>query len=536
MRVCVCCHAAMEEDMVFCPECGAKYLIHDTTVYSNPDSPVAIVSQKLFLDAEKVTKAAIVFANLSEKTVTACRVTLKCQDAFGDAVAETVIKYSDLMCDKDEVFGIDNIITLADPDTRSIVPCISKVIFDDGSAWDGGPLQFSADESRAYLSKVVFDQSEEQLRESIWEQALTVGEKIQNIQQVLHDLFDKKLENFTNDAFKKKIEEEEKKGKGILEQYRSELAQIFESTPDVIVPEGTETIPDYMFSKVEGVRSIHIPDSVTKLSWCIYDCYAEQIMLPETLTSVSFSTFHGCRNLKELIIPESVKSFYDYNERCEKIQQDLSLVKHGRTKMLPHNLSPFYACNALEQLMLSDELLESIIKMYKDLGLEWEYPKNCVIKTYSGLDYIETIVKLKEQQESYKQELSSCRDKLRSLTKDKETAIATVRDRLERIRGNAVPSEQKRSDMEKEIDELRSKLNSLGVFKMKEKKELQERINYLSSNIPSISEIDEERKAAQNQFNAELKTALEEDPTIKDLDRQIADIKVKIEELEKAVN
>lgn len=130
MRFCKNCDAAMEEDMIFCPNCGAKYVVHDTNIYSAPDSPVVIVEQNLLLVKEKVL-CLLTFGNISEEDISACSVKIQCKDQFGDALSDTVVKYNDLMVAYGEKFGDKKMFEIADPDTRSIHVAIEKVILDN---------------------------------------------------------------------------------------------------------------------------------------------------------------------------------------------------------------------------------------------------------------------------------------------------------------------------------------------------------------------------------------------------------------------
>ena len=130
MRICMKCHAVIEEDMMFCPECGAKYVIHDTQVYTAENCPVAIAEQNL-ITSDVGTDIVILFANIANETVNAVSVRLKCYDQLDDELTDTIVKYTDLSVENGEIFGADKIIIPADADTYSFRIILEKVLLEE---------------------------------------------------------------------------------------------------------------------------------------------------------------------------------------------------------------------------------------------------------------------------------------------------------------------------------------------------------------------------------------------------------------------
>lgn len=130
MRLCRKCHSEIEEDMLFCPECGAKYVVRDTQVYTAENCPIAVVEQNL-ITSEDGTNIVILFANIANEAVNAVSVRLKCYDQMEDELADTIVKYSDLSAENGEFFGEDKVIIPADADTRSFKIIIEKILLEE---------------------------------------------------------------------------------------------------------------------------------------------------------------------------------------------------------------------------------------------------------------------------------------------------------------------------------------------------------------------------------------------------------------------
>ena len=75
----------------------------------------------------------------------------------------------------------------------------------------------------------------------------------------------------------------------------------------------------------------------------------------------------------------------------------------------------------------------------------------------------------------------------------------------------SVPSEQEKEKISNKISTLRTRMNSLGIFKGKEKKAVQAQIDELQSKLPALDDvIEQEKEARKKEINAEIAKIEEE--------------------------
>ena len=76
-----------------------------------------------------------------------------------------------------------------------------------------------------------------------------------------------------------------------------------------IIPEGTECIDSCAFEDCKELTSVVIPNTVTRISWNAFDgCTGlKSIVIPNSVTEIGNQAFRGCTGLTNIIIPESVK-------------------------------------------------------------------------------------------------------------------------------------------------------------------------------------------------------------------------------------
>ena len=77
---------------------------------------------------------------------------------------------------------------------------------------------------------------------------------------------------------------------------------------DLVIPNGTICINNYLFAGCSGLTSINIPNSVTSIgNGAFYDCSGlTSINIPNSVTEIGDSAFRGCTGFTSIIIPNSV--------------------------------------------------------------------------------------------------------------------------------------------------------------------------------------------------------------------------------------
>ena len=109
-------------------------------------------------------------------------------------------------------------------------------------------------------------------------------------------------------------------------------------------------IDDYVFSDLENLTTIILPDSVTTIGYeAFYECYdLTSIILPSDLTTIGAEAFYECESLATITLPDSVATIGDEAfEYC----YDLTSV------ILPASLASigeeaFYDCESLSSITL----------------------------------------------------------------------------------------------------------------------------------------------------------------------------------------
>ena len=78
----------------------------------------------------------------------------------------------------------------------------------------------------------------------------------------------------------------------------------------VVIGDGVERIPGYLFRDCAGLTSVTIPDSVTSIGGGAFSgCTGlKSVTIPDSVTSIEGGAFYGCTGLKSVTIPDSVTS------------------------------------------------------------------------------------------------------------------------------------------------------------------------------------------------------------------------------------
>lgn len=260
MRICRNCNSTMEDGMMFCPECGVKYISFDEQIYASESCPVFIAEQNMFLDDGRL-QAVIILGNAGEKTISACAIRLKCLDAFGTELADTVVKYNDLSAMSQTMFGDDKLIALVDEDTRDINVVVEMLVFEDGTKWNGTTGEWKPTDTY----------NEIRVRLRFWEEFLAIEEG---------------------------------------EEGENQKNEMLREHPNVELPFGVTEIPDCAFMLLTNLISITIPNSVTSIGNMAFSMCDSltSVTIPNSVISIGENAFSGCNSLTSVTIQEGVTS------------------------------------------------------------------------------------------------------------------------------------------------------------------------------------------------------------------------------------
>ena len=149
----------------------------------------------------------------------------------------------------------------------------------------------------------------------------------------------------------------------------------------VDIPDGVTSIGGYAFGGCSSLTEVTIPDSVTVIdSGTFIECTdLTSVDIPDGVTSIGNYAFSRCSGLTSVTIPGSVTSigdraFWD----CDSLK---SITFEGTA---PENwgyyYSPFYDCDAVQTVYLSDDLTE-------EERAEWEKFLESVIPEGYQIEY-----------------------------------------------------------------------------------------------------------------------------------------------------
>ncbi len=99
---------------------------------------------------------------------------------------------------------------------------------------------------------------------------------------------------------------------------------------DLIIPNSVTSISDYAFYNCSSFTSIKIPNSVTSIGDDTFrNCYGlTSIEIPNSVTSIGAQAFSGCSSLTSIIIGKSVKKIYSVAfEKCKNLTDVTCLAK-----------------------------------------------------------------------------------------------------------------------------------------------------------------------------------------------------------------
>ena len=116
----------------------------------------------------------------------------------------------------------------------------------------------------------------------------------------------------------------------------------------------TEIISDYAFEYCSSLQQIIIPDSVTSIGkWAFEGCSSlQQIIISDSVASIGDYAFTGCKSLRQIVIPDSVTPIGDFAfSYCQSLQQIV----------IPDSVASigdyaFTGCKSLQQIVIPDSV------------------------------------------------------------------------------------------------------------------------------------------------------------------------------------
>lgn len=133
-------------------------------------------------------------------------------------------------------------------------------------------------------------------------------------------------------------------GNGTMDYYRWHNYK--DDITTLIIEEGVTSIANEAFHGCDNLKTVVLPDSMTELGAPFWGCRSlSSITLPKTITRINWLAFKNCTALKEIVIPEGVTYIGEEafrNSGLEKITLPDSLTAIGNYA--------FYDCKNLTQL------------------------------------------------------------------------------------------------------------------------------------------------------------------------------------------
>ncbi len=150
------------------------------------------------------------------------------------------------------------------------------------------------------------------------------------------------------------------------------------SLTSVNIPDGVTSIGNRAFSMCSGLTSVDIPDSVTSIGNSAFsECHnLTSVDIPDGVTSIGGGAFYFCLRLTSVTIPGSVTSIGD---RAFGDCTELTSVTFAGTVPENWGYSPFYYCDAMQTVYLSDDLTEEERTAWEN-ALKNMMPAGCTIE------------------------------------------------------------------------------------------------------------------------------------------------------------
>ena len=120
-----------------------------------------------------------------------------------------------------------------------------------------------------------------------------------------------------------------------------------------IIPEGTTEIGEWFFARDLSLKSVTIPESVTRIGPnAFHQCSLESIVMSKGVKEIEYSAFTGCLLLKNLILSESIikigESAFNNCISLKNVNIPESVTEIG--------WSAFSGCTSLESIRIPESV------------------------------------------------------------------------------------------------------------------------------------------------------------------------------------
>ncbi len=484
MRICRKCSTIMENDMQFCPECGIRYLLCISDIYSEIHCPIVAAEHVLFADGGNLF-GVIVWGSNSEKVISACSVRIRCCDQLGDIISDEIVKYYDLAVGCKELFGQDKIFALADPATRYIRIIPEKVLFEDGSMWNGNDTPLTKSDAHDEFKKIIAESMKQQIYQNIDADIKHDAELEEEAKEIWTQ-----LENCW-EVYKKASEWQHARVKELERQ-------------------GVNVIHAIELAVEEAYDKFHASETAANHKRDLIIAAHPEIRVPSNVTMIEFYMFDNCKQLQSIKIPHSV-----------------------------HKIDGFRSCSNLRSATVPKRLkLKEYAFPDATVVIREERPQKIADRKRTELREMERQER-RERFEAYWQEhaekkaqLESERDQMQSKIKQLKEQIAPYNQELDHWKAKryaTTASQNELKAVEQKISSLEYKYSQLGIFKGKEKKAIFVQIDELNARIPSLNQSIESEKKEQLQLSTEKLREIEE--TLTPIKAEITAAQTRINEI-----
>ncbi len=119
------------------------------------------------------------------------------------------------------------------------------------------------------------------------------------------------------------------------------------------IPKGVEIIEGGAFASCKNLKEIVIPETVKIIGdYAFSECNFKRITIPQGVEEIGSHTFKRCNNIEYIVLPDSVKFIGDYAfTECDKLKR---ITLSNELKILPAGFLCY--CNALESITIPESI------------------------------------------------------------------------------------------------------------------------------------------------------------------------------------